>query len=67
MQVRPGRELLMTTSSLSCTKCGQRVEVFVKAFYPDFEAYKNCGCKPERIDHHVTVRWFECTDVNAAK
>lgn len=57
----------MTTSSLSCTKCGQRVEVFVKAFYPDFEAYKNCGCKPERIDHHVTVRWFECTDVNAAK
>lgn len=53
--------------SLSCERCGVHVEVLVKAFAPNFEAYKVCGCGSVRIDEHVTVRWFECTNANAAK
>lgn len=44
---------------LHCDGCRQHVEILVKAFPPDFAAYKVCGCGSMRIDDHVTVRWME--------
>jgi hypothetical protein len=46
---------------LSCDCCKQHVEILMKAFMPDFEAYKICKCGSERIDDHVTLRWLECS------